>query len=102
MKKKLDTAQVKRAIDVVEAGLAVLSTMPKLADAYEECRALDNAARSILASLAHEHDASWDQSGDAHYLRLAGIQSSCTSGAGGLLHNWRNAAKRRLEAEAAR
>lgn len=97
MKKKLDAVQVKRAIDVVDAALAVLSTMPKLEDAYEECRAHDNAARRILASLQNEHGASWSASGPGLYLQLAGVQSSCTSGAAGLLRNWRNAAQRRLD-----
>ncbi|WP_206523446.1 hypothetical protein, partial [Mesorhizobium sp. M5C.F.Ca.IN.020.29.1.1] len=68
----------------------------------EECRALERAAAAILATLQNEHGATWNAGGDGYTLKLAGIQSSCTGGAGGLLRNWRNAAQRRLDTEAAR
>ncbi|MER8380683.1 hypothetical protein [Mesorhizobium sp. M1399] len=103
MKRQLDIAHVKRMIDVVDAGMAVLATMPTLADLYENCRAQDKTARAILNALQNEHGATWSAGrGDGYTLRLAGIQSSCTGGPGGLLRNWRNAAKGRLIKEAAR
>lgn len=101
MKRQLDIARVKRMIDVVDAGMAVLATMPKLDDLYEECQARERAATAILASLQNEHGATCNAGGGGYTLRLAGIQSSSTGGAGGLLRNWHNAAQRRLDTEAA-
>lgn len=100
--KRLDLDHVRRMIDLVDAGMAVLSTMPTLADLYENCRAQDKAARAILDTLQNEHGATFSACGDGYRLQLAGIQSSCTGGPGGLLRNWRNAAKGRLIKEAAR
>ncbi|MBZ9856727.1 hypothetical protein LB566_23325 [Mesorhizobium sp. CA13] len=100
MTKKLDIARVTRMIDIVDAGLAVLATRPKLDDAYEECRAHERAAQAILHVLADEHGAAWTSGGTGYTLRLAGIQSSCTGGPGGVLRNWINAARRRLDAVA--
>ncbi|TPM06791.1 MULTISPECIES: hypothetical protein [unclassified Mesorhizobium] len=100
MTRKLDVARVKRMIEVVDAGLAVLATRPKLDDVYEDCQAHRRAAVAILNSLQDEHGATYSAGGAAFTLRLADIQSSCTSGPSGLLTNWQNAARRRLEAVA--
>lgn len=100
MTKKLNVARVERMIAVVDAGLAVLATRAKLDNAYEDCRAHQSAAVAILNSLQNEHGAAFNAGGAGYSLRLADIQSSCTSGASGLLTNWINAARRRLDAVA--
>lgn len=94
--KRLDMAGLKRMIDLVDAGVAVLATRPKLDEVYEDCRAHQRAAEAILNSLQNEHGATWSAGGAGFTLRLAGIKTSCTGGANGLLTNWLAGARKRL------
>jgi hypothetical protein len=55
------------------------------------------AAEDALERIAREYGANFRHNGgDGHYLKLAGVSSSCTSGAWGLMTNWLNAARRKL------
>lgn len=100
----LNIEQVYRAIQVVHAGLAVLSTMTLPEDPYEACKATESAARKILTALNNEHGGTWNAGrGAGDTLTLAGVRTSSTGGPQGLLRNWLTAARRRIEeAEAAR
>ncbi|MBY2992470.1 hypothetical protein HF272_13630 [Rhizobium leguminosarum] len=55
------------------------------------------AAEQILDELVAEEAAKVSRRHDAMTLKLAGIKTSCTSGAWGLLANWKNAAQRRID-----
>jgi hypothetical protein len=53
-------------------------------------------ARNTLAVLLATEHARFKDGNEAS-LTLAGIRSSCTAGTHGLLMNWRNAARRKLD-----
>lgn len=58
-----------------------------------------DAGKNALERLASEHGAAVRHGGaDATTLRLAGVSSSCTGGTWGVMTNWLNAARRKLQA----
>lgn len=61
------------------------------------CLARDKAAAEMTERIVAECGASFRKSGaHDHYLRIAGITSSSTSGSWGMVRNWLVLARRRL------
>lgn len=71
---------------------AELERLIRLIDEKEK----DIGARNTLAVLMATENASFKDGNDAS-LRLAGVRATCTAGVHGLLMNWRNAARRKLD-----
>ncbi len=98
-------AELERLIDLVDHTLDKWPPMPpwnndhsfeererQRKDYYAECDRL-------VAELTSETGAKIDGSRpwEGCRISLAGIKSSCTGGTYGLLHNWKGAARRRIE-----
>lgn len=64
--------------------------------AYEEFQAHQRKLDAVVAQLVDEEGGRHSRSNGAEVLRLAGLQTSCTSGPGELLRNWQNAARRKI------
>lgn len=63
---------------------------------YEEFQAHQRKLDAVVKQLVDEEGGRHSRSNGAEVLRLAGLQSSCTTGPHGLLRNWQNAARRKI------
>lgn len=89
---------LERLIQIIDEKVAAAPPFPK---PYErEAAEIHHAAGvRILQELVNEEAATYNggKPWDGSRLKLAGIKSSCTSGAFGLLSNWQAAAQRRID-----
>lgn len=97
-------ADLERLISVIDQELAQAPAYPDWhnGDTFEQRdadrRAYHQAMDAIVDRIVKGHGARFNPSAaGASTLRIAGIQSSCTSGNQGLLRNWQAAARRRIE-----
>lgn len=67
---------------------------------YEEFRAHQRELDAFILRLVDEEGGRHSNSNGAEVLLLAGVRTSCTTGPAGLLRNWQNAARRKIEARA--
>ncbi len=63
---------------------------------YEEFRAHQRKLDAVVKQLVDEEGGRHSRSNGAEVLRLAGLQTSCTTGPAGLLRNWQSAALRKI------
>lgn len=97
-------ADLERLISVIDQELAHAPAYPDWhnGDTFEQRdadrRAYHQAMDAIVERVVRDHGARFNPSAaGASTIRIAGIQSSCTSGNHGLLRNWQAAARRRIE-----
>ncbi|MHA7969001.1 hypothetical protein [Rhizobium sp. CAU 1783] len=97
-------ADLERLISVIDEELAHAPAFPDWhnGDTFDQRdadrRAYHQAMDAIVERIVKGHGARFNPSAHgASTLRIAGIQSSCTSGTSGLLRNWQGAARRRIE-----
>lgn len=97
MVKTVDKQELARLIGVVEGKLADLP-VATYADGIVAMAAYRQAAELALSHLARTQGARVGHGFDHHRLGLAGINSTCTYSAAGVMKNWLQAARRKLEA----
>ncbi|GLK72568.1 hypothetical protein KHC23_07600 [Ancylobacter dichloromethanicus] len=95
MKKRLTGPELLALVHHVKAGYAALP--PIEVGVLSTYKARGEAAEQLLGRLAADHGARWSNRWDGHKLSIAGVSSSCTAGAAGVLLNWINAAYRKLD-----
>lgn len=91
---KADGADLVRLVQVVEKKLVAIP--PILVGDRESWERHHKAASDALAELERDEGAKWRERYDGHQLSLAGVKTSCTAGAAGVLSNWLAAARRRI------
>lgn len=64
---------------------------------YEAMLLYQSEVRRVIEQLVEAEGGRFSQQGGTLRLRLAGVQSTCTSGPSGLLLNWQSAARRNLD-----
>ncbi|WP_440411099.1 hypothetical protein [Neorhizobium petrolearium] len=92
---KATIENLERLIGVVDAVMAALPEYDYRD--YETSRAYHRAAEAAIAKLAEKESGRVKLQGDAASLRLGGLRSTATGGAVGLMRNWQNAARTRIE-----
>lgn len=90
-----DALGLKRLHDHVAQRLKQIEK-PSGADPWDASADKHQAARKFLAELEKSEGARVDGLSGSYKLRLAGINTSCTSGWLGLLRNWCRAARARI------
>ncbi len=93
------THDLQRLIDLIDQRLAAIPQADWRDDAG--WRASQAAQRQILEDLKVSEGASYRDDGLGCALKLAGIRTTCTAGASGVLTNWQAAARRRLQTQRA-
>lgn len=97
MVKTVDRQELTRLIGVVEGKLADLP-VATYSDGIVAMAAYRQAAELALSHLARTQGARVGHGlFDHHRLGLAGINSTCTHSAAGVMKNWLQAARRKLE-----
>lgn len=94
--------ELERLIGVIDAKVAAAPPYPKewnAPGADEQRKAHSAAGDRILAELRDEEGAkgSGSKPWEGAKIRMAGVASSCTGGAFGLLSNWQAAARKKIE-----
>ncbi|ASY69366.1 hypothetical protein [Sinorhizobium fredii] len=91
----MNMQELRRLIDLIDARL---SAVPD-ADWRDNgaWRAARQAEAQILIDLRDSEGATFKDSGLGVTLKLAGIRTTCTAGAAGVLRNWQAAAWRNIE-----
>jgi endonuclease YncB( thermonuclease family) len=97
-------ADLERLINWIDGAIATAPAWPQWnnGDSFETRQAAQAEHHAgmarIITTLCDQHGARYNGSAaSASTLRIAGIQTSCTSGTPGLLRNWQAAARRRIE-----
>jgi hypothetical protein len=99
MAANVSTAELIRLIEVVDTKLAEAEVAAGDYDHrnYDEWRRRKDAAEAVLLdALCAEGAVFGDRAARDHWVRLAGIRSSSTSGFSGALRNWIAAAQKRV------
>lgn len=92
-------SDLQRLIDLVDEKLAAL---PKLNSRSTSAEWRDHGVRLVDVVCDLEEKEGARENGDygrGYRLTMAGVTATCTSGRHGLLRNWQNAARKRLEKE---
>lgn len=98
----MSAQKLRELIEVIEGKLQSLPPSPRSAemtsyDRLESMRRQREATDAILMDLARWHGATFSgDKYDMNRMTLAGIKTSCTAGAHGLLTNWIAAARKRI------
>lgn len=92
MGKKPDIPTLRRLVEFMDR----VETTSSGQTGYERAKLTTAKALATIEDVVASDGARYRQSGAGYSLRLAGVNTSCTSGPAGLLRNWRNAAERRI------
>lgn len=91
----MEVQTLRRLIDLIDRRLNAIPDTDWRDDAA--WRAARNAETQILIDLRDTEGATFRDDGLGATLKLAGIRTTCTAGAAGVLRNWQSAASRKIE-----